>query len=100
MELAASAVPVDVRQVRINVGDRPAATTMSGPSGAAAGTDPSSRNNDLVVELRGTVGLATFPDEKVFGLAPEAQPEAQAEAQPEVQPEVPPEAQPPGRPPE
>ena len=108
VELAASAVPVDVRQVRINVGDRPAATTTSGPSGATGGTGPSSRNNDLVVELRGTVGLATFPDEKVFGLAPEpqpepqpeAQPEAQPEPQPEPQPEAQPEAQPPGRPPE
>ena len=86
VELAASAVPVDVRQVRVNVGEGLATTTISSPPTTADGTGRGSRNNDVVVELRGTVGLATPPDEKAFGLAPETPTE--------------PEPQPPGRPPE
>ncbi|MEI6036448.1 MAG: hypothetical protein WCQ91_00805 [Planctomycetota bacterium] len=90
VELAASAVPVDVRQVRVNVGEGLATTTISSPASTADGTGRGSRNNDVVVELRGTVGLATPPDEKAFGLAPETP----------TEPEPQPEPQPPGRPPE
>jgi hypothetical protein len=81
MDLARSPVPIDVRQVRIN-----AAATGSQPQPVAvmpeigpAGQNPAAttgRRHDVIVELRGTVALATPPDEKVLGIEPEAPAEA------------------------
>lgn len=70
VELSSASVPIDVRQVRINaggtgpVGGRPA-TDTGGASPSSAG-----RLHDVDLELRGTVGLATPPDEKAVGLEP------------------------------
>jgi len=72
--LATAAIPVDVRQVRIN------AQSASGPAGAssmpsvaemaAGGPSGAGRMYDVTLEIRGTVGLATPPDEKTVGLEP------------------------------
>lgn len=74
-DLALNAVPIDVRQVRINPsqqgggpgptarGEFAAGPTMSADGGAAAGGRPF----DVVVELRGTVGLAPPPDPTAIG---------------------------------
>lgn len=68
--LASAAIPVDVRQVRINA-------PTSGPAGAspmqtsdavASGPSGAGRFYDVTLELRGTVGLATPPNEKTVGL--------------------------------
>jgi hypothetical protein len=71
--LATAPLPIDVRQVRINAGGGPAAAAST-----AAGTDPSAgggrRPFDVVVELRGTVGLATPPNPKLLGIEPQAAP--------------------------
>ncbi|NDC63880.1 MAG: hypothetical protein EBZ59_07855 [Planctomycetia bacterium] len=68
VELATSPVPIDVRQVRINTGPAPAAAPN------AASQPPARRPYDIQVELRGTVGLATPPQEAVVGLEAEASP--------------------------
>jgi len=94
VDLATAPVPIDVRQVRINVG-------ASGPGGFGPGggefggspaAAPGSRRHDVTVELRGTVALAKQPDPAALGLeaAPAddgeaAAPEAEA-AQPEPAP--------------
>lgn len=76
VDLARAPVPIDVRQVRINAGaGQPAG--LPGNSGAAFGGVPepatgSGRRHDVVVELRGTVGLAAPPDMKVLGIEPAA----------------------------
>jgi hypothetical protein len=84
VDLAGSPVPIDVRQVRINVsgggGQKPA-----DPRGAAGDTNVSTgRPHDISVELRGTVGLATPPDAKVLGIEipPEAGPGADGQDRP------------------
>jgi hypothetical protein len=73
-ELAENSVPIDVRQVRINPGQpgmgasAPFSSVPSASSDAFA--DASGRRRrpyDVTVELRGTVGLATPPDEKPLG---------------------------------
>jgi hypothetical protein len=62
MDIAAASVPIDVRQVRIN-----AESIVAGPASAAAVAGPRRRRPfDVTIELRGTVALATVPDEKVF----------------------------------
>ena len=80
VDLATAPVPIDVRQVRINVG-------ASGPSGFGPGgggfggqpaAAPGSRLHDVTVELRGTVALAKQPDPLALGL--EASPDDEAEA--------------------
>ena len=74
-DLASAAVPIDVRQVRIN----PAQQTGGGggmgggfgrgelsapsPTGDSSGMRP----HDIGVELRGTVGLAPQPDKNTIG---------------------------------
>jgi hypothetical protein len=73
-DLATNAVPIDVRQVRINPSQQPggggggpgrgefaapAAMTMDGGSGL--------RPFDVTVELRGTVGLAPPPEKTAIG---------------------------------
>ena len=68
VDLARAPVPIDVRQVRINAVPNPVAATV--------------RRHDIVVELRGTVGLATPPDEKVLGLEPTAVVDPTAGAEP------------------
>jgi len=79
-DLAANAVPIDVRQVRINPSrDRGDASSVLGSSaGFDDGTsgDSSSRPRrpyDVRVELRGTVGLATPPNEAAIGGEPGAE---------------------------
>jgi hypothetical protein len=75
VDLARSPVPIDVRQVRINAG-----ASGSLPQSGPAGQNPAAttgRRHDVVVELRGTVALATPPDEKVLGIEPEPQPPAE-----------------------
>lgn len=65
--LASNEVPIDVRQVRIN----PGASTASGPgmdgrSGSPGTAAGGGRPNDVVLEIRGTVALATQPNESVL----------------------------------
>lgn len=74
--LAASAIPIDVRQVRINAptsGQAGMPSAPSGPSmpdGGGGGQAGAGRYYDVTLELRGTVGLATPPNEKTVGLEP------------------------------
>jgi hypothetical protein len=71
--LANAAIPIDVRQVRINApvsgpaGASSMAGTMDGGVGVPTGAG---RFYDVNLELRGSVGLATPPDEKTVGLEP------------------------------
>jgi hypothetical protein len=92
VDLARSPVPIDVRQVRINAG----ATGSSPQFGAAlpeamsAGGHSSStsgRRHDVVVEIRGTVALATPPDGKLLGIEPEAAAESPAPVEEPALPE-------------
>ena len=66
-DLATSAVPIDVRQVRINPSQQ--AAGLGGGAGAmSAPTDNGGlRPFDVTVELRGTVGLAPPPDKNAIG---------------------------------
>jgi len=83
VDLASAPVPIDVRQVRVNPGAAGAGFGGSGmgmpPMGSrgdfdglglpgGAGAQPGSRPNDVTVEMRGTVALATLPDRQVLGL--------------------------------
>lgn len=90
VDLATAPVPIDVRQVRINVGasgpggGMPSMGPMGGvgPGGGEFGGQPAaapgSRPHDVTVELRGTVALAKQPDPAAIGL--EAAQEEEAEA--------------------
>jgi hypothetical protein len=86
VDLATAPVPIDVRQVRINVGGggMPSMGPMGGfgPGGGEFGGQPAaapgSRPHDVTVELRGTVALAKQPDPLALGL--EASPDDEAEA--------------------
>jgi hypothetical protein len=73
-ELAENSIPIDVRQVRINPGQQGmgAGGSFSASAGrpandAADALGRRRRPYDVTVELRGTVGLATPPDEKPLG---------------------------------
>jgi hypothetical protein len=72
--LASSAIPIDVRQVRINAstsGQAGAPPSMpSMPDGGLGGPAGAGRYYDVTLELRGTIGLATPPNEKTVGLEP------------------------------
>ena len=95
IRLATSAVPIDIRQVRLNP---PAAATgmpgmgggMGGPSNRGmmsrppmgeggedgpmagmAGAGSMVRPHDIVLEIRGTIALATLPNPEALGLATE-----------------------------
>lgn len=69
-DLAKAPIPIDVREVRINGGG---GTSRTGGMGGAAGNDQrADRTNDVQVELRGTVGLATVPSAAAVGLEPPA----------------------------
>jgi len=86
-ELATATLPIDVRQLRINAASGPAGSAAGGMPGPmmAGGPIPGgegggSRLYDVTLELRGTVGLATEPNEQAVGLEPgEATPAAPAE---------------------
>jgi hypothetical protein len=66
VDLAQAPIPIDVREVRINAGgQRSDAAGTAAPPGADAKTG---RGHDAVVELRGTVGLATPPSAAAVGL--------------------------------
>lgn len=81
-DLAKAPIPIDVREVRINVGGK------QGPAiGGAAGTDQKTdRRHDVQVEIRGTVGLATVPSAAAVGLEPPAQATPDAAATPPRRP--------------
>jgi hypothetical protein len=87
VDLATAPVPIDVRQVRINVGASGPGGGMPamggfGPGGGESGGQPAaapgSRPHDVTLELRGTVALAKQPDPAAIGL--EAAPQEDAEA--------------------
>jgi hypothetical protein len=73
VSLATAKVPIDVRQVRIN-------TSTSGQAAPTAGWDDNTavtavtagagRLYDVTLELRGTIGLATPPNQGTVGLEP------------------------------
>lgn len=71
--LAQNVIPIDVRQVRINpgrLGVGSGGLSAAGTGFSDASADPLSRRRrpyDVTVEVRGTVGLATPPDEKPLG---------------------------------
>lgn len=67
--LATNAVPIDVRQVRINAGAGGVAGAGPGMEGRVGGPSMSAgggRPNDVVLEIRGTVSLATQPNQAVL----------------------------------
>jgi hypothetical protein len=93
VELATAQLPVDVRQVRINASGGPGAAGMGSMGGmmggmmgssSGMGMDMSSgmpgmpadtatgaaRLYDVQLEVRGTIGLATRPNEQAVGLEP------------------------------
>lgn len=85
-ELATSTLPIDVRQLRINAASGPAGGAAAGvpapmmAGGPMPGEGGGSRLYDVTLELRGTVGLATEPNEQAVGLEPgEALPAPPAE---------------------
>jgi hypothetical protein len=89
-ELAASPIPIDVRQVRVNppnqMGGEGAFSRVAGgltqprggdEGGLAAPGDRRRRPFDVTLELRGTVGLATPPNPSALGaVAPATDPAA------------------------
>jgi len=70
VSLATATVPIDVRQVRINAPTSGQATAPSMQSGGGGGPTGVGRFYDVTLELRGTVGLATPPNEITVGLEP------------------------------
>jgi len=69
--LSTAAIPIDVRQVRINASNTPATDLSFGQFTAveaAGGQTGSGRMYDVNLELRGTVGLATPPSAKAVGV--------------------------------
>ena len=70
--LASANLPIDVREVRINPGAGGGAVS-GGPAAAGGDAVPTQpRRYDVRVELRGTVALATPPDQAALGPAPAA----------------------------
>ena len=68
--LAASSIPIDVRQVRINAVTSGQVGALPMSDAAGTGSSGTGRFYDVTLELRGTVGLATSPNEKTVGLEP------------------------------
>lgn len=67
--LATNAVPIDVRQVRINPGagaGGPGSGPGPGLDGAGGMAGGGTRPNDVILEIRGTVTMATPPNESVL----------------------------------
>jgi hypothetical protein len=62
--LAAAPIPIDVREVRLNpgAGGPQAAGVQPAAGGAPQATSSRARPHDVIVELRGTVALATRPE--------------------------------------
>jgi hypothetical protein len=93
-ELATSTLPIDVRQLRINAAGGPGGAAAAGMSGAVLGAGgvpggdgTGSRLYDVTLELRGSVGLATEPNEEAVGLEPgEGAGQPAAPAEPESRP--------------
>jgi len=77
-ELATAPVPVDVRQVRINAGGLPMTGPGEGFAGPGGRPAAGGRPHDVMVELRGSVGLATMPDPQALGLDAAVEQEAAA----------------------
>ena len=81
MVLATAKVPIDVRQVRINPSSSGQGAPTANWDDNAAITSVAGRLYDVTLELRGTVGLATPPNEGTVGLEPgQGDPVAPAEA--------------------
>ena len=79
--LATANVPIDVRQVRINAPTSGQAAPTAAWDDNAAVTSGAGRLYDVNLELRGTIGLATPPNEGTVGLEPgQGDPVAPAEA--------------------
>ncbi len=88
--LAASAIPIDVRQVRVN----PGASSQRPGGGGVDSRGVGFRPYDVAVEIRGSIAVAAPPDRKaVLGDLPDAEPAA-AEPQPEEQPAAEPQEEP------
>ena len=87
VELARAALPIDVRQVRINaraavggggsdsdagMSQQPMSMQLSSGMGGAAGSGTSDnlslRQHDVTLELRGLIGLMQSPDKTVLGI--------------------------------
>lgn len=105
MKLAGSAIPVDVRQVRVNPGgarSMPTDTGGRGPAGADGGAAAGRRPFDVTVELRGSIALAAQPDRKaILGDAAVDEPaaeEPEEEDDTESEPAKPAESEPPAEP--
>lgn len=79
VSLAASPIPIDVRQVRINPGG-----SSQRPGSGGGGTSTASvakRPHDISVEIRGSIAVAAQPDRKaVLGDLPDEQPAAEEPA--------------------
>lgn len=74
VDLARSPVPIDVREVRIN--PEADSDTSVGSTVVGQAEKPGGRMHDVVVELRGTVGLATPPNAAAVGSGQPAPPPA------------------------
>lgn len=72
VDLARQAVPIDVREVRINPGSAAGGDAAGSAGGPRAADAKTGRTNDVDVELRGTVGLATPPSPAAIGIEPQA----------------------------
>ena len=70
VSLATAKVPIDVRQVRINASTSGQGAPTAGWGDTAAVTASAGRLYDVNLELRGTIGLATPPNEGTVGLKP------------------------------
>ena len=89
--LAGAPIPIDVRQIRITAAVANPSVPQAAAAPAAASSTSVGRLHDVDLELRGTVGLATPPDEKAVGLEP-GQVEDPATEQPEEKPAAVPQA--------
>jgi hypothetical protein len=70
VSLATAKVPIDVRQVRINAPTSGQAAPTAGGGDNISVTSGAGRLYDVILELRGTVGVATPPNEGTVGLEP------------------------------
>ncbi len=88
IQLATAIVPIDVRQVRVNI-DSAVGTVSRGSAEQPGTAGVAFRPNDIQVELRGTVALATLPNATLIGLPKEetaVEGAAEALASPPAQP--------------
>lgn len=80
VDLAKQPVPIDVREVRINVGGGGPAASAAEPAELGELQGRAERRHDVRIELRGTVGLATPPNPAAIGIQPANQPAADSAA--------------------